>query len=99
MEVERRGAAVPTQIVHQRIQPAQSMASASASATNLEMRNAGGWERRCVEEDLALVEEEAVEKVEEAEAGEEAGEQVQGEVVEVAAICKGNGAKVWILQL
>ena len=78
----RREAAAQTWIVQQPTQPARSMASASVSATNLEMWNAGEWEMRCVEEDLAAVEE-GVEKEEEAEAGEEVGEQVEGEAVEV----------------
>ena len=78
----RREAAAQTRIVQQPTQPAPSMASASVSATNLEMWNAGEWEMRCVEEDLAAVEE-GVEKEEEAEAGEEVGEQVEGNAVEV----------------
>ena len=60
----RREAAAQTRIVQQPTQPAPSMASASVSATNLEMWNAGEWEMRCVEEDLAAVEE-GVEKEEE----------------------------------
>ena len=65
------------------------MDSASASATSLEMRNAGGWERRCAEEGLAPVEKEETAEV--AEAGEEVRKQVEGEVVEVGGVVETAG--------
>ena len=64
------------------------MASASVSATNLEMWNAGEWEMRCVEEDLAAVEEGVEKEEEEVRMGGETMDDVIRTAKEVSSVLK-----------